>query len=264
MAASQRITLPARSAEASRRPSGLNAVARIQSVCLPRSWSFAPVSSDQRRTTFCGPPSATSRWSGLMSAASTTSSSSPSVRMRRPFFRFQTATFPLWAPTPPPAITRPPPALNRTTCGRPSGKGSTPTRSSALVRWSRICFWPQTATSGAHGLVASAAQASSFPVCTAGSSGRWAGSGGTAGRSVAGATIATSTFFGATATLPLVSSTPPSIQAFSTCRSASGIGGASGGIVGSSSWLTTRKRWLAEASPGVITSPEPPPRMMAA
>ena len=85
-------------------------------------------------------------------------------------------------------------------------------------------------------------QALSERVWMAGSSGMWAGRGTVAGRSVGAALMARLNFFflGAAALLPRFSRIPPSIHRLRIARSSSGIGGESGGIFGSSSWVTSR------------------------
>jgi len=84
-------------------------------------------------TSRLGPPRATRLWSGLISAASTVSNSSPISAILLPVTTSQITTCPSFAPTPPPAIRSLPLWLKRTICGNPSGNGRMPASSSESV-----------------------------------------------------------------------------------------------------------------------------------
>ena len=136
-----------------------------------------------------------------------------------------------------------------------------------LVRsYSSTCWCPDTAASGAHGLVASAVTAFPRFDCTSGSVERFSGiAGGPSGLSVLTAVgeSAIDAFFFTLTTLSLFSKAPVSIHFEIVASMSSGSFGSFGGITGCSLCDTRAYSRLLSTSPGSTTAPDAPPCIVA-
>ena len=131
---SQRWRPPLRSPVASLEPSGLNAAAVTQSVCLRMVWRSWPLAEEKMRTDLSELPQAMRERSGLRSAARMASGEEETMVARRvPLRILKRTAWPEWAARPPAARRSEPSREKRRTLGCRSGKGRKPERESVEV-----------------------------------------------------------------------------------------------------------------------------------